>query len=144
MIRGLAEYERLAHEVTATEPLLAEAFFGASRSAEVVIGYLIDEPVGFAVFFHTFSTFAGRRGLYLEDLLVHAGQRGQGFGRQLLAHVAALAVERGCGRLEWNALHWNEPAIRFYRGLGAQSLDEWRGFRLSGDALASLGREARG
>ncbi len=138
-IRELAEYERLAHTVTATPELLAEQLFGPTAAAEVVIAREGDEPVGFAVFFHNFSTFVGRRGLYLEDLYVRPDRRGRGVGGALLRHVAALAVERGCGRLEWAVLDWNEPAIRFYRALGARAMDKWTVYRMDGDSLRRLG-----
>ena len=141
LIRGLAEYERLAHEVTATEAGLRQALFDASPGAEVVIAESGGEPVGFALFFHNFSTFVGKRGLYLEDLFVKPAWRGKGVGRQLLAHLARLAVERDCGRLEWAVLDWNEPAIRFYRGLGAQPMHDWTVFRVAGDALHQLAAE---
>ena len=141
LIRGLAEYERLAHEVTATEAGLRQALFDASPGAEVVIAESGGEPVGFALFFHNFSTFVGKRGLYLEDLFVKPAWRGKGVGRHLLAHLARLAVERDCGRLEWAVLDWNEPAIRFYRGLGAQPMHDWTVFRVAGDALHQLAAE---
>ena len=138
MINALAEYERLAHDVVATEDGLREALFGARPFAEVVIGYVGAEPVGFALFFHNFSTFRGAPGLYLEDLFVSPQWRGRGFGRSLLAHLAAVAVERGCHRMEWSVLEWNESAIGFYRRIGARLLDDWRIFRLTGDALRTL------
>lgn len=137
-IKELAEYERLSHAVVATEEMIREALFGEHRSAEVVVGYYGDAPVGFALFFHNFSTFAGRRGLYLEDLYVRPEMRGRGFGRALLAHLARVARERNCARLEWSVLDWNAPAIRFYKSLGAEPLDDWTVFRLTGDALAQL------
>ncbi len=137
-IKGLAEYERLSHEVVATEELLREALFGERPCAEVIIAYEQDAPVGFALFFHTMSTFLGRRGLYLEDLYVPPESRGKGIGRAMLVYLARLAKERGCGRFEWAVLDWNEPAIRFYRNLGAVSLDEWTVFRLTGEALDEL------
>jgi GNAT superfamily N-acetyltransferase len=142
-IRELAEYERLAHEVVATEEILRESLFGARRYAEVVIAEEDGEPAGFALFFHNFSTFRGRPGIYLEDLYVRPEMRGRGTGRALLAHLAALAVERGCGRLEWWVLDWNEPAIRFYRSLGAQAMDDWTVFRVAGDALRRLAADGR-
>ena len=141
MIRALAEYEKLSHEVVATESLLRQSLFGARPFAEAAIGYVADEPAGFAVYFHTFSTFLGLPGLYLEDLFVEQRFRGRGFGKQLLAYVTAIAVERGCKRLEWSALRWNEPAIGFYRSLGAEPNDAWQVFRLSGEALARLGTQ---
>ena len=137
-IRDLADYEKLPHEVVATEELLRQALFGPRPFAEVIIATLGDEPVGFALFFHNFSTFLGLPGIYLEDLFVRPAARGQGVGRQLLVHLARLARERGCGRLEWAVLDWNEPAMKFYRGLGAIRKDDWTIFRLTGDALAKL------
>ena len=138
LIRELAEYERLAHEVVATEALLRRNLFGDRRVAEVLIAEDRGEPVGFALFFHNFSTFLGRPGIYLEDLFVRPAARGRGIGVALLARLARLAVERGCGRLEWSVLDWNEPAIGFYRKLGAVSMDDWTSFRLTGDALQDL------
>lgn len=137
-IKELAEYERLSHAVVATEELVREALFGEHAGAEVRIARYADAPVGFALFFHNFSTFMGRRGLYLEDLYVKPEMRGKGFGRALLAHLAALARERNCARLEWAVLDWNAPAIRFYKSLGAAPLDDWTVFRLTGDALNDL------
>ncbi len=137
-IKDLAEYEKLAHEVVATEDGLRQALFGPRRQAEVVIASLGPEPVGFALFFHNFSTFLGRPGIYLEDLFVRPAARGKGVGKALLSHLAKLAVERNCGRLEWAVLDWNESAIRFYEGLGARSMDEWRIFRVTGKALDAL------
>ena len=135
MINGLAEYERLSHQVVATEDSLRETLFGPRPAAEVVLAYDGDEPVGFALFFHNYSTFMGRPGLYLEDLFVVPSWRGRGVGRLLLTHLAAIAVERRCGRMEWAVLDWNESAIGFYRRLGASLLDDWRICRLTGDAL---------
>ncbi len=140
-IKGLAEYEKLSHEVVATEASLRESLFGPRPSAEVVIGYAGTEPAGFAVFFHNYSTFLGRPGLYVEDLFVSPQWRGRGLGRQLLTYVARLAVTRGCGRLEWATLDWNEPAIRFYKSLGALPMEEWTVYRLTGDALERLAAE---
>ncbi len=137
----LATYERLRHRVTATEERIREALFGAEPAAEAFIAELDGAPVGFAVVFHNFSTFEGRRGLYLEDLFVRPAARGRGIGRQLLAHVAALARARGCARLEWSVLDWNEPAIGFYRALGAVPMDAWTVFRLDGASLNALARE---
>ena len=140
-IRELAEYEKLIHEVTATEEILEGSLFGEHPSAEVVLGYYEDEPVAFAVFFHNFSTFVGKPGLYLEDLYVKPSMRGKGFGKVMLAYLAKLAKERNCGRFEWWVLDWNEPAIRFYRSIGAKPMDEWTVQRISGsdlDQLASL------
>ena len=134
-IRKLAEYEKLSDQVVATEDLLREGLFGARRVAEVVLAYLGAEPVGFALYFHNFSTFVGLAGIYLEDLFVEPAHRGKGVGKALLAHVARVAVERRCGRFEWAVLDWNTPAIDFYRSLGAVPLDDWTLFRLTGDAL---------
>jgi GNAT superfamily N-acetyltransferase len=142
LIRGLAEYERLAHEVVATEAELTRWLFGPRAYAEVVIAESHGAPAGFALFFHNFSTFLGRPGIYLEDLFVTPEQRGRGVGRALLAHLARLAVERGCGRLEWWVLDWNEDAIRFYRSLGAEAMDEWTVFRVTGDPLTRLASSA--
>ncbi len=141
-IRELAEYERLAHEVMATEDGLHETLFGTRPYAEVVIAEEGGEPAGFALFFHNYSTFLGRPGIYLEDLYVRPEMRGRGTGRALLGHLARLAVERGCGRLEWWVLDWNEPAIRFYRSLGAEPMDDWTVFRVAGDALERLAHGA--
>jgi GNAT superfamily N-acetyltransferase len=140
MIRGLAEYERLSHQVEATEESIRTSLFGPRPAAEVVLAYSGSTPVGFALFFHNFSTFLGRHGLYLEDLFVVPEWRGRGVGRRLLTHLAAIAVERGCGRFEWAVLDWNESAIGFYRRLGAQMLDDWRICRLTGDALDRAAR----
>ncbi len=141
LIRGLAEYEKLAHEVVATEQSLRASLFGPRPDAEVVIGYVDDEPAGFALFFHNYSTFLGQRGLYLEDLFVKPAFRGGGVGRRLLQHLARLAVERGCGRFEWWVLDWNEPAIGFYQGLGARPMGDWTVYRLTGPALEALADE---
>ncbi len=137
-IRELAAYEKLEHQVVATEALIAEHLFGPQPAAEVVIAELDTVPVGFALFFRNFSTFLGRPGIFLEDLYVQPQARGRGVGRALLVHLAGLAVARGAGRLDWNVLDWNEPAIAFYRKLGATVLPDWRTCRLTGDALAAL------
>ena len=137
-IRDLAKYEHLEHEVVATEGMLREALFGGRPYAEVVLACLNGEPVGFALFFHNFSTFLGRAGIYLEDLYVRPEARGHGVGRCLLTWLAATAVSRGCGRLEWAVLDWNEPSIRFYRNLGAVALDDWTAYRVTGPALNLL------
>jgi GNAT superfamily N-acetyltransferase len=138
LITGLAEYEKLAHEVRATEGSLRASLFGERPDAEVVIARAASESVGFALFFHNYSTFLGQRGLYLEDLFVVPEWRGRGAGRALLTYLARLAIERKCGRLEWAVLDWNEPAIRFYKSLGARSMDGWTVNRLTGDALSRL------
>ena len=140
-IRQLAAYERLSHEVVATEELLRETLFGANRTAEAAIGCFRDKPVGFVLFFHNYSTFLGRPGIYIEDLFVEENHRGRGYGRALLLYVARLARERGCGRLEWSVLDWNEPAIRFYKKLGAEPMAEWTVFRVTGAALKKLATE---
>ena len=143
LIRELAEYEKLSDQVTATEADLDRALFSDRPAAEAVVARLGGEAVGFALFFHTFSTFVGRPGLYLEDLYVRPAHRGRGVGRRLLAHLAALAVERGCGRFEWSVLDWNEPAIAAYRRAGAVPMDEWTVYRLTGEPLRALAAEAR-
>jgi GNAT superfamily N-acetyltransferase len=137
-IRGLAEYEKLAHEMTANEELLTETLFGDHPGAEVLIASLNDEPAGFALFFHNYSTFLAQRGIYLEDLFVKPEFRGKGIGKALLQQLARIAVERNCGRLEWAVLDWNEPAIGFYKSLGASPMDDWTVFRVTGDALNEL------
>lgn len=138
LIRALAEYERLAHEVVLDEAELRAHLFGERRYAEVVLAEEAGEVVGFALFFHNYSTFLGKPGIYLEDLFVRPEHRGGGHGKALLAHLARLAVERGCGRLEWSVLDWNEPSIAFYESLGAVAMDEWTVHRLSGDVLRAL------
>jgi GNAT superfamily N-acetyltransferase len=137
-IRELAEYEQLPHEVRADADTLAESLFGDAPGAEVVIAEADGAPAGFALFFHNYSTFLGRRGLYLEDLFVRPAHRGKGLGRVLMAFLAKLAVDRDCGRFEWSVLDWNKPAIDFYRSLGARGMDEWTGQRLTGPALHAL------
>ena len=134
-IRALAEYERLAHECVVTEEAIRATLFGPRPAAEVVLAELDAVPVGFALFFQNYSTFLAKPGLYLEDLFVLPGQRGRGFGRALLLHLARLAQARGCGRFEWSVLDWNEPSIRFYQSLGAVPLNDWTIFRVTGDAL---------
>jgi GNAT superfamily N-acetyltransferase len=138
LIRALAEYERLSHEVSMDSDRLRRGLFGERPYAEVLIGEEDAEPAGFALFFHNFSTFLGRPGIYLEDLFVRPEHRGKGYGRELLQRLAEIAVERDCGRLEWAVLDWNEPAIGFYRKLGARPNDDWTIFRLTGDALHDL------
>ncbi len=137
-VRELAEYERLADAVVADEAALAAALAGDRPDAEVVIAEIDGAPVGFALFFQSFSTFLGRRGLYLEDLYVRPSHRGHGVGTQLMRHLAALAVARGCGRFEWTVLDWNAPAIAFYRRLGATGQDAWTVQRVEGAALRAL------
>ena len=138
LIKGLAEYERLAHDVEATEEGVRDALFGDWPAAEVVLAYVGGDLAGFALFFHNFSTFLGRRGLYLEDLFVLPAFRSRGVGRRLLSHLARIAIERQCGRMEWSVLDWNESAIRFYRSIGAVPMDDWTVYRLGGDALDRL------
>lgn len=142
LIRGLAEFENEPGAVHATEELLAEQLFGEHPGAEVVIADVAGDAVGFALFFHNFSTWEGRRGLYLEDLFVKPGFRGRGVGAMLMAHLAGLAVARGCARFEWSVLDWNTPAIGFYRSLGAVGMDGWTVQRLDGKALVALARSA--
>ena len=137
-IRDLAEYERLAHEVRFDEAVLQAKLFGPRPYAEVLIGEIDGEPQGFALFFHNFSTFEGKPGIYLEDLFVRPEARGSGLGKALLKRLAALAVERDCARLEWSVLDWNTPAIDFYKALGATPMDEWTVYRVDGDALTDL------
>lgn len=138
LIRALATYERAPNEVTATEKGLIEVLFGEKPAAEVLLAFENETAVGFAVFFHNFSTWLGRPGLYLEDLFVRPEDRGKGYGRALLIHLAKIARDRGCGRMEWAVLDWNEPAIQFYRKLGAKPMDEWTVFRLTRDGIAGL------
>lgn len=137
-IRDLAEYEKLAHEVRFDEAVMAQKLFGPRPFAEVLIGEIDGTAQGFALFFHNFSTFEGRPGIYLEDLFVRPDARGSGLGKALLGKLAALAVERDCARLEWSVLDWNKPAIDFYKALGARPMDEWTVYRVDGDALTGL------
>ena len=137
-IRELAEYEKLSHEVIADEAGLTTQLFGEHPRAEVLIAEVDGTPAGFALFFHNFSTFVGKPGLYLEDLFVRPTFRGLGLGKRLMLRLAQIAVERDCGRFEWSVLDWNQPAIDFYRSLGAVGMDEWTIQRVSGDALAAL------
>ena len=141
-IRKLAEYEKLSHEVTADEQSLRHFLFGPKRAAEVFLAYVGDEAAAFAVIFQNFSTFAGRAGIYLEDLFVEPAYRGRGIGKALLVHLAKLAKERGCGAVNWAVLDWNQPAIDFYRRMGAVPLEEWTVFHLGGEALERLAGEA--
>ncbi len=138
LIRALAEYERAPNDAVATEEQLREVFFGEKPAAEVLLAFENKEPVGFAVYFFNFSTWLGRPGLYLEDLFVRPKLRGKGYGRSLLERLAQIAQERGCGRMEWAVLDWNEPAIQFYKKLGAQPMEEWTVFRLTRDGIAAL------
>ena len=138
LIRDLATYERAPDEVTATEEQLIDVLFGKKPAAEVLLGFERESPVGFAVYFYNFSTWLGRAGLYLEDLFVKPEKRGKGYGRALLVELAKIARDRGCGRMEWAVLDWNEPAIKFYRALGAQPMHEWTVFRLTRDEIARL------
>jgi len=138
LIRELATYERAPNEVTATEEQLVAVLFGERPAAEVLLAFEGKSPVGFAVFFHNFSTWLGRPGLYLEDLFVKPEKRGKGYGRALLVDLAKIARDRGCGRMEWAVLDWNEPAIKFYRALGAKPMEEWTVFRLTRDGIAKL------
>jgi GNAT superfamily N-acetyltransferase len=137
-IQGLADYEKLSHLVTATEETLQESLFGPGPGAEVLLAFESATPVGFAVYFHNFSTFLGVKGLWLEDIFVKPEHRGRGYGKALLLHVARIAKERRCGRFEWAVLDWNAPAIEFYKSLGAVPLDDWTIFRVTGPALEKL------
>ncbi len=141
-IRDLAEYEKLAHLVVATEERLRATLFGEHPAAAVLIAEEDGTAAGFALFFQNYSTFLAQTGIYLEDLFVKPEYRGRGYGKALLARLAALARERHCGRVEWAVLDWNEPAINFYKSLGATSMDDWRTFRLTGEALETLGNES--
>jgi GNAT superfamily N-acetyltransferase len=141
LIRDLAAYEKLADAVRFDDAVLGERLFGPRPYAEVVIGELDGIPHGFALFFHNFSTFEGRPGIYLEDLFVRPEARGAGLGKALLVHLAKLAVARDCARFEWSVLDWNEPSIGFYRALGARTMDDWTIMRVDGDALTKLARE---
>jgi len=138
LIRGLADYEKLSDQVEASESLLADHLFGDRRYAEALIGERDGARSGYALFFHSYSTFLTKPGIYLEDLYVEPDQRGHGIGRALLSRIAGLAVERGCGRVEWAVLDWNEPAIGFYRSLGAAPVQGWTTYRLAGEALQSF------
>jgi len=144
LIRALATYERAPNDVTATEDGLSKVLFGEKPAAEVLLAFENETAVGFAVFFHNFSTWLGRPGLYLEDLFVRPEDRGKGYGRALLIHLAKIARDRGCGRMEWAVLDWNEPAIQFYRKLGAKPMDEWTVFRLTRHGIAKLADAAPG
>lgn len=137
-IKELAEYEKLLHEVVATEDILKQTLFSEGASAFVIIGYLNNSPISFALYFHNFSTFLGRPGIYLEDLYVKPEARGKGIGQKMLAYLAHLAKEKNCGRLEWWVLDWNETAIGFYKRIGAKAMDEWTVYRVTGEALDNL------
>ena len=144
LIRGLAEYEKLAHLVSGTEAQLHEELFGEHPVIECALAWEEERAVGFALYFYNFSTFLTRRGLYLEDLFVEPAARGRGHGKALMLHLAQLAVRRGCGRFEWSVLDWNQPSIDFYKSLGADLLPDWRICRVTGDALARLGKAQLG
>ena len=139
-IKGLGEYEKLSHEVVATEEKLRKTLF-KQKMAEVIIGEFGSEPVGFALFFYNYSTFLGQAGIYLEDLYIKPEMRGKGFGKTMLKHLAKIAVEHDCGRLEWACLDWNEPSICFYKGLGAKALDDWTVYRVTGETLVEMAKE---
>lgn len=140
-IKKIAEYEKLSHEVTATEEILAETFFGRKANVEGYIAYHDGKPVGYAIYFYNFSSFLGKKGMYLEDLFVLPEYRGKGFGKQILIYLAEQAISEGCGRFEWAVLDWNTPAIEFYKSLGAVPMDEWTIFRLSGEELLKFKKE---
>jgi GNAT superfamily N-acetyltransferase len=142
LIRDLATYERAPEEVVATEEQLVDVLFGERPVAEVLLAFEGESPVGFAIYFYNFSTWLGRPGLYLEDLFVKPEKRGKGYGRALLVDLAKIARDRGCGRMEWAVLDWNEPAIEFYRALGAKPMNEWTVFRLTRDGIARLANAA--
>jgi GNAT superfamily N-acetyltransferase len=140
-IKGLAEYEKLSNEVTATEELLKETLFGKNKTADVVIAYDNGLAVGFALYFYNFSTFLGKPGIYLEDLFVRPEQRSKGVGKALLKYVARVAQKNNCGRFEWSVLDWNEPSINFYKSLGAVPMNDWTMYRVTGKALETLAEE---
>ncbi|NCQ18488.1 MAG: GNAT family N-acetyltransferase [Ignavibacteria bacterium CG_4_8_14_3_um_filter_37_9] len=137
-IKKIAAYEKLSHEVIATEDILRKSLFGEKPGAEVVFGYVENEPVAYAVYFYNFSTFIGKKGLYLEDLFVLPELRGKGVGKKMLLYLVQKAMDEKCGRMEWAVLDWNEPAINFYRSLGAKAMDEWTTFRLDEEALKKI------
>ena len=139
LIRGLAEYEKMLDKFEATEAKLRKTLFAEKPAAEALLGFEGEAAVGFAIFFTNYSTFLAKPGIYLEDLFVKPEFRGRGFGKALLRRIARIAVERGCGRMEWTVLDWNEPSIRFYESLGARQMKEWQIFRLTGESLAKLG-----
>jgi len=140
LIRDLASYERAPNDVTANEEQLVDVLFGKKPAAEVLLAFENETPIGFAVFFHNFSSWLGRTGLYLEDLFVKPEKRGKGYGHALLVDLAKIARDRGCGRMEWAVLNWNDPAIQFYRKLGAKPMEEWTVFRLTRDGIAELAK----
>ena len=143
LIKGLAKYERLDHLVVATEDDLRQSLFAEPRIAEAVIASIDGRPVGYALWFYTFSTFLGKRGIYLEDLFVVPDARGSGIGHELMRHLARVAVERGCARIEWAVLNWNQPAIKFYEGLGAAPIEDWTIYRWADDALHTSGSSGK-
>jgi GNAT superfamily N-acetyltransferase len=138
LIRGLAEYEKLSHAVKATEARLRETLFGEQPAAEVLLAYLGGECAGLALFFQNYSTFLAQPGIYLEDIYVKPHARGKGLGLALLIRIARIAEERGCGRVDWHVLDWNEPSIKFYKAIGAKPMDDWTLYRLTGDAIKEL------
>jgi len=140
-IKELADYEKLSHEVVATEEKLKKSLFGENSFAEVIIAEYLTKPVGFCLFFHNYSTFLGRPGIYIEDIYIKLEHRGLGFGKSILAYLAKLAVERDCGRIEWSVLDWNINALNFYNDLGAEPMNEWTVFRISGDTISQLSME---
>jgi len=142
-IKELAEYEHLAQEVVATEEMLTESLFGKDSITEVLLAYYNNKPVGFALFFHNFSTFLGRKGIYLEDIYVKPQHRGKGIGKALLVKLAKIAKERNCGRLGWAVLNWNKAAIEFFESLGAIPMDEWRTYRMAGKSLTKLADKSK-
>jgi GNAT superfamily N-acetyltransferase len=137
-IKEIAAYEKLSDEVVTSEDTLKESLFGKSSCAEVILSYLNNQPVAFAVYFHNFSTFTGKKGLYLEDIFVRPAYRGHGVGMQMLKYLAKLAIERDCGRMEWSVLNWNEPAINFYNKIGAVPMQEWTVYRMNEDAIRNF------
>ncbi len=141
LIKQLAIYEKMLDDVTATEEMIEDSLFCENSNIECVVGWYNDKPVGFALYFYNYSTFLGKRGLYLEDLFVIPEMRGKGLGKALLTHLAKTAVENNCGRLEWSVLNWNEPAIKFYESLGALPMSEWTVYRLTGDELTKLAKK---
>lgn len=144
LIKELAEYEKLSNEVTATEELLRANLFGTRKTAETVLAFEGDQPAGFALFFHNFSTFVGKPGIYLEDLFIRPGFRGRGYGKALMVHLARLAQERDCGRFEWWVLDWNSPSIEFYRRLGASPMSDWTVYRLTRKEIDELAAGSSG